>query len=1005
MDPDAVPGGWPVRPSRGHSPSASITISISSHIWYAELSRSTVVLIAGVDRTIAVVTCGGSMAAELPNRDNVPVREEAKWLGLFPKRTVRAYLFTLFSAVTLLGVLCWQLRQQWAKLQHESPYDVVADAPMVADALGRGKEVFVLLAGAAVRSPENYEHFEDTVAKLSLKAGTFQREARILAFQSSSPPFSHLSSLYSAEMQALAGKLGHRMNVVCDSERLRTMLCGVLPDVSALQEQGLCAPTEDAAARKPDGRIQRGGSAVRCTNASYATQVLSAEAMASVRDQLSAALVEPLGQPQPAVLAEGGVSEPGSPAEGEAAGAAVLGSNNPEGGKRLEAVAPLRRPRNMLAERSRHLNWQGYELLRLIRMLRQPAHAPDGVAVGVNASADDVSALELNVKHARTVRRLARELHDCSPYVSIALALWVILFWHRIWVGRQYALGRGRLRGSVVVYVFLMLQIYNIILTSAYLSEPAQVTDEPLSAKTAFTMTTYSTAVQEIRYRLEQEQDFYILKFTMIGSLLAVFFRFLLSNDESSGGGRAKDAIDKLRASKIAAFFFWAAVIVNCIVDTRMRYNSVICIALGSWIRSLELALDEPALPGWETFFYQQAPISSSPLMQLAPTLLTTIVFVLTVVLFVCKERGDVTIRGHSSDSLEQVNLVFGSISFAIIAVSSLGVPGMVWQWCGPVLGWVLAGMLVLRWGPKALRNRVFRGAEITESVIGHAFPFHYIDMHSTWMPWPDNTGRLWACINRFTDFVFVSLGSYVPLLRNFIVRKTREYLSIELKYLEESADPPLSAIVVQEEDGSLRPEAQARAWSVLYLLAGSRGRDRIKDGATVDMTSDQRPETQLVTRWLEGNGQFLRRDSDGFRVWGPRWLIRPNGKRVEYVSCKSISYSLIRDYYEKHNPWVLVVCELGWGSDEDKAEGQRKSEGGKELTPFVLISFKDVENQARGNAGGRIAPPSPRRYHAKEGEDRGRRERVLPQQARLVTPVAGPTKSRDTSKRTRGSF
>jgi hypothetical protein len=563
-----------------------------------------------------------------------------------------------------------------------------------------------------------------------------------------------------------------------------------------------------------------------------------------------------------------------------------------------------------------------------------------------------------------------------------------------MWVGRQYALGRGRWRAQLTVYVFIALQFYNVVLLGAYQPEARLGDEEAVTIKSEFAREAYKTATQEIHHRLEQEQHFYILKFTMIGSLLAVFFRFLLSTDEEKQESKptsedaspeatptekkraslwrisGKDAIDKLRGSKIAAFFFWAAVIINCIVDTRLRYNAVICTALGRWIRTLEASIEEHGMPGWETFFDQQALISSSPLMQIAPTLLTTIVFVLTVVLFIAKEQVNVTLRGNVHDKLHQVNLVFGGIAFVVMAFSALGQPGMVWEWAGPVLAWVATGIVVLILGPKTLQGRVFRRDEITDSLVGYAFPFHYFNLHNT--PhivsrfWPGNRtadkhGGIVRGTWRLLQFVLAYPWAFValvrvagyfpaPRIRRALVRWVNYTLSLEFIHLEVSRDPQWNEIPRVTSDEGPPENPSTMVWSLLYLKAGPKGIERLREAAKTSL-AEKTGSALFACCWWESHTKLIRRRQDGegsnsdkFEVRNPEQLVAwtesavMRARHAEYVPCAEVRYCRVHDHYDEHNPWLLLVCELAGKANQP--------------TEVIVVSAKDLDSHSSEVAG-----------------------------------------------------
>ena len=845
-----------------------------------------------------------------------PVRRDAGWLN-FPKRNTRPAAFVALSVLTLAGPLiglCLKHRAWFSEPQPTSEREVA----QICQHLGRGKEIFTLIAESAIPMPDGYQTFDEAIARISFETTRLQRELKGLAFLSKTLRPTETPTQFTTALSATSTRLLGRMTVEDDLEKLRCLLCStVREDEPPLSS----SPTNAPPSSRPPG--QNAPQPSPSSQASFCSRQSCAPLPFTLSQDI--AVTKLLTEARQAFINE--VPEPTQP-------------NIPISNADSRAPASsTHSASNTIADHYRHLVWKRGEILQLIHDTLHPS----GDTLTQNDDSTEAGRdpkLRSLVAHAVALQRVAFGLSCWSVWVSLILAGLVILFWYRMWVGRQYALGRGRWRAQLVVYVFVVLQIYNIVLASAYQPE-GLADDEALTEKSEHLRDAYKTATQEIHHRLEQEQHFYILKFTMIGALLAVFFRFLLSTDDEKKGTKSrrrfepgiKDAIDKLRASKIAAFFFWAAVIINCIIDTRLRYNAVICIALGRWIRTLETSIEEHGLSGWETFFDQQALISSSPLMQIAPTLLTTIVFVLTVVLFIAKERENVTLRGNVSDNLKQVNLVFGGIAFLVIAFSALGQPGMVWEWSGPVLFWVATGMVVLLLGPKALQNRVFRWDEITDPVIGYSFPFHYIDLYNT----PPRLSRVnygWL----------VRILCYIPIpgVRHRLVAWVMRKLQVQLIYLELSADPFLSQTVRVAPDGSVHADPNVSIWSLLYMEAGPLGVTRVKRGISRNL-SEGTLSAELIVHWLESRTSLIRRaHHEGGK---PTFEIRDPGEfrasvssardSVHYVSCSEVRYCRVFDYYDEHNPWTLLVCEL--------------QHEGKDGAPIVLFSFKDIESHVRG--------------------------------------------------------
>lgn len=890
------------------------------------------------------------MSEENQSESFAPVRRDRGLLG-FPKRNARAALFVFFSVLVLVvpvGRACWKHDAWWLPAQgFRSPDE--NEARTIGGHLGRGKEVFVLVAESAIPIADGFPMFDAQVRRAAFETDRLRQDLRGLAFALGRPSTNEAPTRFTAALKAVSQRLLGRMTIVEDLRALRCILCDTASgDDPDLTKSTLCVSDVLPLATAPRDAHQESAK-TQATNFGCDLRLLENDQAASVRSLLEKAKLS---------LASDDLVNAAAPD----------GTAKTSGDESPASVEPKSKH---VSDRYREFVWKRGELLQLIHDTLHPA---------VKAPKPDPTSVEKETRrrlgnltrHAVTLQRVAYDLSTNSVWVSVSLAVLVILFWYRMWVGRQYALGRGRWRAQIVVYIFFVLQVYNIVLISAYQPEVPNVDEESLTAKTQFIREEYKTATLEIHHRLEQEQHFYILKFTMIGTLLAVFFRFLLSTDDETSvddtdEGRSEpkrtrriqagvtDAIDKLRSSKIAAFFFWAAVVINCIVDTRLRYNAVICNALGRWIRTLETSIEEHGLRGWETFFDQQAPISSSPLMQLAPTLLTTIVFVLTVVLFIAKEKENVTLRGNVNDNLKQVNLVFGGIAFLVMAFSSLTQLGMVWEWAGPVLLWVATGLVVLWLGPKSLQTRVFREDEITDPIIGYAFPFHYIDLHNTPAPRqrePIAGSTLAARIKRrLLQFartlsnVLVWLRyrtlSFLPhvRIRHWLVTRVKQTLQVRFIYLELSADPPLSQILSVASDGSISPRTGVLIWSLLYLKAGEPGVTRITKGMQ-ELLPANTASAASALRWITAHTSLIEWNhaADSFRVCQPPKLARKSdpwpSTNARYWRCDRVYYSRVCDYYDEHNPWMLVVCQL----EKDNGE-----------TPMVMLYFKDVESHLNG--------------------------------------------------------
>lgn len=845
-----------------------------------------------------------------------------------PLRHIRAIVFVSLSLIILSGPLVYNCRKFDDPHLHQligNTYD--PERRSIRQNLGKGKEVFTLLAESVIAMPDDFYSFDRVITRIATDTHRLQRDLRGLIYLAGQPDHTHAVIKVAAKIEAIGSSLESRTLLLNDLVRLRTLL-------NQTEGEDTGQKCNDVPHGEPDEQ----------------------ESINLTREFLRTMRTPPKGAPA-TEFSTGKVIDVSSPTEHAS--------------------------ENTVAQIYRHLTWRRMELLDLIDKTLWPQQ--ESAPSTAERACDAAPRVKLRMAHALALQRIGNGLSKASYWVSLALACLVALFWYRMWVGRQYALGRGRWRAQLVFYVFIVLQIYNVILVGAYQPNAGRIEEDAISTKTASLRDAYKTATQEIYHRLEQEQHFYILKFTMIGSLLAVFFRFLLSSSDekenpspkgdksvartrpSSKLRNPRDAIDRLRESKIAAFFFWAAVIINCILDTRLRYNAIICNALGRWIRTLESSVEEYGVTGWETFFEQQAPISSSPLMQVAPTLLTTIVFVLTVVLFVAKEQSTVSLRGNNRDNLHPVNLVFGGIAFTTMGFSDLGQPGMPWEWAGPVLVWIMAGMVVLYLGPKVIHGRVFRRDEITDSLIGYAFPFHYFDFHNTpwWPEWSKGIGEgskwekivagvaglgryIWAYARYMVFWSLMRVGSYVPFppLRRRLVKCVNRSLELKFIHLEVNQDPLLIDALVGTSDGN-QNGMESMIWSLLYLQAGSHGLKRLKRGLRRLNVANN--SSRLAASWLKEYAKDFvacHKAEKGDELWTLQFLnqliLDIDSKKP--IPSKKVHYCRVHDYYDEHNPWVVFMWEIGQDNKD---------------SDVVILSVKDVFSHQngilrKGQAGGK---------------------------------------------------
>lgn len=132
----------------------------------------------------------------------------------------------------------------------------------------------------------------------------------------------------------------------------------------------------------------------------------------------------------------------------------------------------------------------------------------------------------------------------------------------------------------------------------------------------------YSTAINEIRQRVDQEQALFYLKFGVVAAVLAGIFKLL--HDKKN------ELHDLIGDWRLGNTFLWAAVLGSAIVDARLRYNSKMIETLGCWIYLVEARTGGGALY-WETYLRSGNVFFSTPtyaLLRSFPNLLTILLFI-----------------------------------------------------------------------------------------------------------------------------------------------------------------------------------------------------------------------------------------------------------------------------------------------------------------------------------------------------------------------------------------
>jgi hypothetical protein len=122
----------------------------------------------------------------------------------------------------------------------------------------------------------------------------------------------------------------------------------------------------------------------------------------------------------------------------------------------------------------------------------------------------------------------------------------------------------------------------------------------------SFLIEEYKNATHEIAIRLEQEHRLFALKFTLIGGILGLIFRYYPTHSEpprggASGGGGGEADLSALRTICLCS---WGAVFGCGLIDVRLQLNTRIITDIGAWIRNcLEAHLLPGPNVGWETYF------------------------------------------------------------------------------------------------------------------------------------------------------------------------------------------------------------------------------------------------------------------------------------------------------------------------------------------------------------------------------------------------------------------
>lgn len=147
----------------------------------------------------------------------------------------------------------------------------------------------------------------------------------------------------------------------------------------------------------------------------------------------------------------------------------------------------------------------------------------------------------------------------------------------------------------------------------------------------SFILKQYETATQEIQMRLEQEKVLFIMKFSLIGAILAVLFysHIIKATDKEETINKKDEYVAAFRTSAFVAMICWGAVITSSIVDLRLLFNSKFLVQIGSWIRNVvEPVMLVSSEKGWENQVINLTHSRVYPVLCLNWNLLTLILFV-----------------------------------------------------------------------------------------------------------------------------------------------------------------------------------------------------------------------------------------------------------------------------------------------------------------------------------------------------------------------------------------
>ena len=153
-----------------------------------------------------------------------PVKRDARRLGI-PLRHTRAIVFVTLS-VTILGL---PLLYYWLKYNDPHVYQLTGsshdlETRSIRENLGKGKEVFTLLAESVTAMPPGFYAFDRAITRIANDTHRLQRDLRGLVYLAGKPDQTHAVTQVAARIDGFASSLQTRTLLLDDLLCLRTLL-------------------------------------------------------------------------------------------------------------------------------------------------------------------------------------------------------------------------------------------------------------------------------------------------------------------------------------------------------------------------------------------------------------------------------------------------------------------------------------------------------------------------------------------------------------------------------------------------------------------------------------------------------------------------------------------------------------------------------------------------------------------------------------------------------------